>query len=300
MLARFDLIVNTTNEMSFDVPNVQYIHCPIRHPRTIRTLYSGMQRTLRNGNNLAFKVVSGFDAQAFRRNAVLIANSKWTATAIQEAYGMGSTVIRPPVSFPVFGSLAWSARQSGFVIVGRVAPDKRVKEAIHLVDAVRRRRSDVHLHIVGSGSDRYGRDVRDMAFRRPYVTIHEGISRIDLSALLGENRYGLHMASNEHFGVAIAEMLTSQMIVFAQASGGANELLGRTPHLLFETGQLAVESILQVMNSEEIQQSTREALEPEGLRKALTPEEFMARIRKTVRDQLPLSTVDIRARNARA
>jgi hypothetical protein len=87
------------------------------------------------------------------------------------------------------------------------------------------------------------------------------------------------------------------MIVFAQASGGAKELLEQTPHLLFDDAERAVPSIFEVMNSEDLQQSTLEGLEADSLRKLLTPDNFMARVREIVRARLNRSSkCDIPAR----
>ena len=51
------LVFNTANEMGFAGDAVNYVHCPIRHPRMISELFSGPERLIRLANNAAFKVV---------------------------------------------------------------------------------------------------------------------------------------------------------------------------------------------------------------------------------------------------
>src|SRR5690606_15433656 len=68
-------------------------------------------------------------------------------------------------------------------------------------------------------------------------------SRAELLEQIGRSRYGLHMMIDEHFGIAVAEMLCLGCIPFVHGSGGPLEMLGDLP-LHFQGDEQAVARIL--------------------------------------------------------
>lgn len=273
------LVINTANEMSFALPAVNYIHCPIRSSRTIADLYDGRDRILRNANNAVFKTISGFNWPDFRKS-VCLANSKWTASAISRAYGIQAQVVYPPVTLPALANRRLADRSPGFVCVGRITPEKRVDEAIEVVGALRQAGHDVHLHIVGTVVGRYALGLRELAARRPYVTWHSALSRADLAALLSRHRFGLHLMRNEHFGMAVAEMATAGMQVMAHRSAGPLEILGTDYPLLVADANDAVRVAGNLLDHPERQSKALDYLARREVAELFTPMAFMRSMRQ--------------------
>ena len=279
------LVFNTANEMSFGRKSVTYVHCPIRHRRMVAEMANGGERQLRAANNLVFKLVSGFDQVRFLRSAC-VANSQWTASALYRTYGIIAPVIYPPVVLPARPGKPLQERSPGFVCISRICAEKRIHEAIELVDEMRSRRHEVHLHIVGTGSGRYARHIEQQAAARPFVFIHYGLSRHELASLLDDHQFGLHMMRNEHFGMAVAEMAAAGMIVIAHRSAGPIEILGHDWPLLFEDARGVADICESLISDRSLQNDLHEWLRHRNIREKFSPEVFTRSIQRVTEDAL--------------
>jgi len=273
------LVFNTANEMGFAGEAVNYVHCPIRHPRMISELFSGPERLARLANNAAFKVVSGFDERKFRQ-ARCLANSKWTASALRRTYAIDAQVVYPPVTSSPAAPKPFADRAVGYVCLGRLAPEKRIHEAIAVVDELRDQGHDVHLHVVGTGGGPYAARIGAAARRRDYVTLHGHLSRGELKVLLDEHKFGLHMMQNEHFGMAVAEMTAAGLLVLAHRSAGPMEILGPASPLLFDDVAGAVAAAVRLMQSVSLQEEMMTGVN--RVRAAFSPEAFTLAVREAV------------------
>ncbi|MBS3760681.1 glycosyltransferase family 4 protein [Halodesulfurarchaeum sp.] len=233
----FDLTVSTANEISLPVPSLQYVHYPQFHLRNLEHATHGRLNQL-------WSWIAGPERETLQ-NTTLLANSAWTADTVEEIYDVRPTVLHPPVD-SIDGGLNWEQRENGIIILGRIAPDKRVLEAITIVDRLRDRGQDVHLHIVGSAPRLYRPYVERVtteADRRAHVTLERDVSRERLEALLRTHRYGLNLKSNEHFGMSVAEYVEAGMIAFAPDGGGQREILNGRSDRLFDSIAAAVDTI---------------------------------------------------------
>jgi glycosyltransferase involved in cell wall biosynthesis len=279
------MIFNTANEMSFAGVCANYVHCPIRHCRMVRELSSGPERWLRLANNAVFKTVSRFDEQRFRHSAC-IANSEWTAAALHRTYGLRAQVIYPPVVRPLKVPTPLADRLPGFVCVGRLTSEKRTHEAVEVVEELRSRGHDVHLHIVGSGTGQYARRIEKVATDRPHIRLHRGISRTELAGLLDRHRFGLHMMRNEHFGMAVAEMAAAGMLVLAHASAGPAEILGARSPLLFTDAGQAVSAAERLLRDPGLRDEAIAAVAAKNIAEAFAPQTFMRSIRRVAAEAM--------------
>jgi len=235
--AAFDLAVSTANEFSLPLPSVQYVHYPQFHRRRREDAEAGRLNTL-------WSALAG-PTRAELDDETLLANSAWTASVVERIYGTRPDVVHPPVD-PIEGERAWTDREDGIVLVGRIAPDKRVREAVAVVDRLRERDHDVHLHVVGAAPRAYRRYVERVASaadRRPYVSLHRDVERDRLERLLTTHKYGLNLKPDEHFGMSVAEYVAAGMVAFAPASAGQREVLDGRPDRLFESVDGAIDLI---------------------------------------------------------
>lgn len=231
----YDLVVSTTNELAIEGPSVQYIHVPQFNRHRI------------DDGSVINRVASHFAAPTtdHLEHAVLLANSEWTADAIEQVYGVEATVLYPPVPTD-FETHSWSARNDGVVLLGRIAPDRRVLEAIDIIDRVRDRGANLDLTIVGTAGPsyrRYLRRVRTAVENRSYVTLDVDASRDRVCTHLAKNRYGLNVRRDESFGIAVAEYVAAGMLVFAPNTAGQREILDETDHYLFDSLEEAANKI---------------------------------------------------------
>ncbi len=150
---RADLAVSFNDECDVGVHAIQYIHYPwlTRYYRDKRTFTAAPRgerlKYLVECHYRPWRLLSGFDFERMRHNVTLV-NSDWTGNAFQTNYGMPTQTVYPPVlrrPFPI----AWQARENGFVCIGRISPEKKYERIIAILQAVRQRGHDVHLHVVG-------------------------------------------------------------------------------------------------------------------------------------------------------
>lgn len=236
--ADFDAAVSTANEFDLPLPSLQYVHFP---QFNLRRAPAG--DTLRL--DPLWSRLAGVGDRTLPADARLLANSAWTADAVEAIYGRRPAVLYPPVD-PVPNPQSWGEREAGVVVLGRLAPDKRPLRAIEIVDGVRDRGHDLHLHLVGSTSSiyaDYARRVAAAAADRDYVHLDRDATRARVETLLATHRYGLNCKPAEHFGMAVAEYVAAGMVAFAPDAGGQCEVLDGRPDRLFASTADAVATI---------------------------------------------------------
>jgi glycosyltransferase involved in cell wall biosynthesis len=287
-LGEFDLAVSTTNELALPIPSVQYVHVPQFHRRSIPEIEGGRLNRLwsalaapprhdaGSGVRVPLRRDSGSDAVATDRErhdrdaeTTLLANSVWTADRVAAIYGRRPDVLYPPVD-PIPGE-PWEQREEGVVFVGRLAPDKRVLAAIDVVDRVRDRGIDVHLHVVGTVSRahrHYAEQVATAAARRPYVHLERDATRERLESLLGRHKFGLNTKPAEHFGMAVAEYVAAGMIAFAPDSGGQRDVLQRRSDRLFDSTEEAATLVADAVADDERPDQQRDRFASDRFRRA--------------------------------
>jgi glycosyltransferase involved in cell wall biosynthesis len=233
--ADFDAAVSTANEFDLPLPSLQYIHFPQFNRRHA---VAGDDPRLEP----LWSRLAGVGDRILPADARLLANSGWTADAVEAIYDRRPGVLAPPVD-PVSNPRPWVEREVGVVVLGRLAPDKRPLEAIRIVDGVRARGYDLHCHLVGSTSTIYADYARRVAAAvadRPYVSLHRDAARERVTELLATHRYGLNCKPAEHFGMAVAEYVAAGMVAFAPETGGQREVLDGRSDRLFDSTPDAV------------------------------------------------------------
>jgi len=237
-LRGFDLVVSTANEVALPAPSVQYVHYPQFNTHRLPDEDGGVP-------NRVWSRLAAPRSDDLDDGTTLLANSAWTAGVVDDVYGVRPSVVHPPVD-PIDGAAAWDDRQDGIVVVGRLAPDKRIRDAIRIVDGVRTRGHDLHLHVVGAAPRayrRYAQEVESMAAERPYVAVERDAPRARLEELLCTHKYGLNCKPEEHFGMSVAEYVAGGMVAFAPDSGGQREILDGRGDRLFGSVPEAVDLI---------------------------------------------------------
>jgi glycosyltransferase involved in cell wall biosynthesis len=287
----YDVVVSTDDEIDFGRPGVQYTHYPHmeRHLQDFETL-ENLSRGKKFLGLLTGKVrpwlfISGIKLSRIRRN-LMVTNSHWTARRINQVYGVDALVLYPPVLWSG-ASPDWAERKPAFVALGRLSPDKRLMELIAIIERVRERGFAVELEIIGNEDQVAGQAfIRQLEARiaqaGDWVHLHESINRQELEAVVSACRFGIHAMIDEHFGIAVAEMMRAGCVVFVPDNGGQVEIIGDEPGLRYGSDDDAVEKICKLLMDENEQSRLQSSL---GLRSENFSEtKFMAGMREVVAD----------------
>jgi glycosyltransferase involved in cell wall biosynthesis len=222
------------NPMDFGRPGIQYLLDPLFNTQLLRMLNPTPKRWLRwFYRDTPFRraylrlgeKLSSYSAEAVRRNLTLV-DSDWMGVLTRSALRLETRTLYPPVPDDFQGK-PWDKRESGFLCVGRIVPEKQVERAIRIVAAVRRERPDVHLHIVGRIGDRaYFRGLKRQARNQgDWVEFETDVAAPRKHALLATHKYGIHAKENEPFGITIAELVKAGCLVWVPRGGGQVEIV---------------------------------------------------------------------------
>jgi glycosyltransferase involved in cell wall biosynthesis len=278
-LSEYDLVFSTAGELIAHPPSIQYIHYPwynrselpdTLHPRsTVEETYDALcQRTARTD-----KIGS--------ESRRILTNSNWTADLIQNLYQTRPEVVYPPVAVGDFEPQPWDERKRGFVCVGRISPAKNIHRNIQIIDRLRDRGHDVHLHIVGPVENRnYYEKIEQLVEGRSYVFLHGKIPRNDLIDLVCSHQYAIHGMEYEHFGIAVAEFVAGGAIPLVPNSGGQVEIVNSLDEITYDSMEDAVRKADTLLSDTVLQRSIIRSL-PDVAR-LFGPGRFKKAVRKVV------------------
>jgi len=284
----YDVLISAYNLVDFGVPGIHCIADFSWDDEVRRSLHPdppGMRgRFHRSGLRRYYLALCRAIAKPSGRNLfagedMILSNSRWTAGIIHERHGLATEVLYPPVAAK-FPDVPPAARGSGFVCIGRIAPEKRVERMIEIVERVRARGHDVHLHVIGGLYGAYGQQVRRLAqAREPWVILEGARYGAEKAHLLAGHRWGIHACQGEAFGIAVAEMVKAGCVTFVPAEGGQAEIVDH-PALMYRSVDEAVAKIDAVLRTPALQAELRTHLADQG--ELFSAERFMVGIRQAV------------------
>jgi glycosyltransferase involved in cell wall biosynthesis len=281
---RADILLSTHNEMDFGRPGLQYVHYPwsyLPRPDIEMQWFHRIPGVLAAYRSLC-QLVAGGSLEGRGRNLSL-ANSTFVAGKIMEVYGVNSEILYPPVpgSFP---EVRWQERRSAAVAIGRMHPVKRWEMAVEIVELARSRGLDIGLTLINQpDSTDYGRRIAGMAAGRPWFRLLTGITREQLAAEVAHHRFGIHTMEDEHFGIAVAEMVRAGCLPLVHDSGGPVEIVGGHRELRFRTVEEGAAALRAVMEDASLQDRLRTELVRQ--RERFSVEAFCESLLRVVRRQ---------------
>lgn len=258
----FEFVFSTRNEMPTTQKCIHYIHFPN---------YSTSRRRYMQNDSLPYEIfdnisskISNIDRDSLEGD-ILLANSEWTANLFEKEYGRKPQVVFPPVEKVQTNSLEWRDREDGFIAIGRIVPDKNILKLIEIIDRLRKKGYNTHIHIIGRLSDDgYGKKVLERAQSKDYVIIEGEINRKEIFKLVSSHKFGIHGKEHEHFGMAVAEMAICGSIPFVPNSGGQVEIINKDEDLYYSSVTNCVQKIENVMNDSTLQKEIRNRLPGEN------------------------------------
>ena len=85
-----------------------------------------------------------------------------------------------------------------------------------------------------------------------WIDVHLNVDRSELLDLIRRSRIGLHAKFEEHFGIAVAEMVLGGCAVLVHNSRGAVEIVGGDPRLLYRDIDEAVARCVALLTDHEM------------------------------------------------
>ena len=281
----FDVVLSLDNEVDVGRPAVQYVHFPwgyLPRPRIDYRWYHG-EGLLRAYYALVHRV-SPVSPERIAANVTLV-NSDWTGGKFRETYGGKTRTVHPPAP-GTFPDVPWEDRADRFVVVGRFSPEKELEKVVAIVERVRALGHPVKLLLVGipekqGAGSRYGRRILALARERTdWLEVRREVSRAELATILGSSRWGLHGMAEEHYGMAVAEMVLAGCVPFVPNGGGPVEIVGGMDELLYTSEEEAAAKIDRLRRDAGLRESVRNRLA--SRKPLLGAERFVREIREGV------------------
>jgi len=282
----FEVVLGADNEADFGRRGIQYVHYPwAKYPRPDYELrwyhrIPGLLRLYRFATITAL----GCSWPRIRQNATL-ANSEFVASEVQDTHRIEPRVLYPPVLGPP-SDVAWEERQSRIVCIGRIHRCKRWLDAVEIVKRVRECGYDLKLCVIGNEGDAaYLRELRRLERKHgDWFRLVVDAPHSELMRIVSESKFGMHCMVEEHFGIAVAELVLAGCIPFVNDSGGPPEIVGMEPVLRFESIDQAAERIEKVLRDPTMQDELRTRLLTHGQRFGV--DQFQDGVREAVSEFL--------------
>lgn len=162
-----------------------------------------------------------------------LANTAWTAHMAQRHDGAQiDGLLYPPVPAACPGP--GPRRPFRLLALGRITPNKRLEEAVAILDRLHATGLPAELEICGRVTGRTARQLARRLAQHPHVCLTANADAGQKSRALSEATLGLHMFHGEHFGIAVAEMIGASVVPLVHDAGGVRELV-TDPGLRFRT-----------------------------------------------------------------
>jgi len=282
---RFDILITCNNEADFGRKGIQYIHFPCLYfprPKVDLRWYHSIPFSVSLYRSFCYALIP-FSSERVKQNITLV-NSDWIGAMVREqSGGIETTTLYPPIAGD-FPDTDWAERENGFVCIGRISPEKEIEKLIDIIGRLRAANSNMHLHIIGTPDNpAYYARIAGIVRQNPsWISIEHDLPRKALISLITSHRYGIHGMIDEHFGMAVAEMVRSGCIVFVPNSGGQTEIIGDCERLSYSSVEDAVAKISYVLANPDEQDELRSYLAPR--RDLFTVERFISDVRAVVRE----------------
>lgn len=284
LAGEYDLVFSAFDEQDFGVPCVEYIHFPWNYfPRPDAPPHwneSVLLRTVLQGYRWFCRQISGFRSKNRPANLTLV-NSAWTGRLTQSVYPDTRFVVMHPPALAQPVDDDRSRRQPRFLSIGRVASSKEWLKLIDIVSELRQRGHNVGLTLAGS---RDQREYEALVRRRieevgPWAQLVTNFSREELQELMVTHEYGLHGMRDEHYGMAVAELILGGCLTMVPDDGGQVEIV-TDERLRYSSQREAVEKLDRVLSDPELK--ARLLADQQAMRPHLTKERFLEEFGKVV------------------
>lgn len=223
-LSKYDIIISSSH--SFMSKNViarknafhlSYIHTP---PRYLYNEFNEIEVIRKFPWSIIFQPIKillrYIDRRGAKRPHVLLANSKNVQARIKKYYGLGSTVVYPPVDDVVLKKYVGRKKKDYYVWVSRLVRQKGVYLAAETCEKLGKK-----LIVVGGGDE----FLPLLQKKYKWVTFTGACNDDKKYSLMSEAKALLYTSVDEDFGIVPVEALKMGIPVIARNSGGVREVV---------------------------------------------------------------------------
>lgn len=161
----------------------------------------------------------------------IMANSTWTADHCKSNWNSSTDKILieyPPCNVDEFWSQHWDEKEALIVSFAQFRPEKRHAIQLEIWKKFKRENpnSELKFQIIGSCKDEGSARSADELEQKikllgiPDVEVRRNLAFRDIQSTFRKASFGIHTMIDEHFGIAIVEMLAGGMVVMAHNSAG--------------------------------------------------------------------------------
>jgi glycosyltransferase involved in cell wall biosynthesis len=216
-LDRFELIISSSAAFAHGVRtkpgqiHISYIHSPMRYAWHQYRQHVGQFGLSSPLVRILLAYLRRWDRNSARRATHMLANSIWTAQAIQNAFGRNAKVIYPPVHVENF--VTTLTRENYYLTVSRLVPYKRVDLIVQAFSQM-----GLPLIVVGDGPEEK-KIKRYASANIRFLSYQSADNFVDL---MGKAKAFVY-AAEEDFGIAAVEAQAAGTPVIAYGRGGLTE-----------------------------------------------------------------------------
>ncbi len=236
---------------------------------------------LRKTYLLISRILGGGSKYHFSKK-LTVSNSKWTAKIMKEQLGINCRVIYPPV-IGEFPEIPWNEKEDGFVYIGRLIPKKGIDFIIKVLEKVRIKGWNIHLHIIGPlENTHYVKYLKNLVKKKgKWIKLEGAKYNEEKQYFLARHKYGISAHTNEPFGISVAEMVKAGCIVWVPDGGGQIEIVNH-PDLIFVEIDDAVDKIIAILKDDKKQRILRTHLAKQA--EKFTVDKFKKEVKKLVKN----------------
>jgi len=238
---RCDIVIDAYSNELLPGADIAYIHFPLlkRLPSNLRNqIYYAPYR-------IFSKKAKEYASQRARSGSkIVLANSRYTAKAIEEAKNITASVLYPPVSSFFFDHPKpfTTPRDNLVVTVSRISEEKKLETIPRIAKLTSKK---ISFQIIGLPTSRRALQAILASIKKYKVSdrvkISTNSSREQLREILLGSKVYLHSAVGEHFGISIAEAMASGCTPVVHDSGGPREFVSKD--LRYETSEDAAQKV---------------------------------------------------------
>ena len=171
------------------------------------------------------------------KNSTVITNSEFSRRAIVNALGLYNIhILSPPIDIETFRNVAlmtknYNETNDSILVISRIAPHKKIENAIKLAKILKDRNVGKGMKIVGNlyyyFFDYYS-ELKQMILDlglTDYVTFEINATLDKLISIIRESRIYFHPMVGEHFGMSVLEAMAAGLIPVVPNEGGIIEFV---------------------------------------------------------------------------
>lgn len=212
----------------YGVVTAAYVHYPTISPQMIAETYVGGMRGC--AKSVYHQVVKQVYKWVGKFVDVPVANSSWTSDGLRKVWERKVDVVFPPCG----GKPQVAEKQDGLVVsVGQFRKEKRHDLQVEIMRKLKDRGVKAKLIMIGGTRGKEDRDrvqrLENMVKQHQVdVQIRVDVSRDEVKMWLQKAKVGIHTMKDEHFGIAVVEMIREGVCVVGHRSGGVEKDIIRT------------------------------------------------------------------------